>query len=287
MTMTITPTDAPAADVQQLVARVAELEKTQQTEDVEGFLALFDADAVWVTGGGRRLVGRDAIAAFTRQVLPGAMANGTVRYDVDHIRFITPDIALTGVNQEYLTLDGRPLNPRQQGRPSYVWRRRDDGWLMACGQNTGVALEDAPEDGNDTPGLVLAADDEAAIRGIIADVETGFNTNDVDLLVRHFAPDSIAVDARGVVLRGGDEIARATRDALASGPLRDATAHYRLTDVTLLAPDIAVAHKSAWSTSAAADGGAPPEMTALYVLARRDGRWRIVRRQNTLVAPAS
>jgi uncharacterized protein (TIGR02246 family) len=142
MTMTITPTDAPLADVHQLVARVAELERSQQTEDVDGFLALFDADAVWVTGGGRRLIGRDAIAAFTREVLPGAMANGTVRYGIENILFITPDVALTGVNQEYLTLDGRPLAPRQQGRPSYVWRRRDGMWLLTCGQNTGVAADD-------------------------------------------------------------------------------------------------------------------------------------------------
>lgn len=144
MTMTITPTDASATDVQQLVARVAELERSQQTEDVDGFLALFDADAVWVTGGGRRLVGRDAIAAFTREVLPGAMANGTVRYDVEHVLFITSDVALTGVNQEYLTPDGQPLAPRQQGLPSYVWRRRDGVWLLTCGQNTGVPVDDDP-----------------------------------------------------------------------------------------------------------------------------------------------
>lgn len=144
MTLTITPTDTSATDVQQLVARVAELERSQQTEDVDGFLALFDADAVWVTGGGQRLVGRDAIAAFTRKVLPGAMADGTVRYDVEHVLFITPDVALTGVNQEYLSSDGQPLAPPQQGRPSYVWRRRNGVWLLICGQNTGVPVDDDP-----------------------------------------------------------------------------------------------------------------------------------------------
>jgi ketosteroid isomerase-like protein len=40
-----------------LIQRVAELERSQQQEDVDGFLALFDEDAVWVTGGGIRLIG--------------------------------------------------------------------------------------------------------------------------------------------------------------------------------------------------------------------------------------
>ncbi len=141
MTYTITPTDSPSADVDELVALVAELQRTQREEDVEGFLALFDDDAVWVTGGGRRLIGRDVISAFTRQVLPGFSARGSARYVVDHIRFLTPDIALTGVNQEALTVDGASLSPRQEGRPSYLWLRNDGRWSIAVGQNTVVPTE--------------------------------------------------------------------------------------------------------------------------------------------------
>ncbi len=280
MTFTTTPATSDASDVSALVARVADLERTQRTEDVDGFVALFDPDAVWVSAMGKRLVGRAAIAAFTRQVLPGAFADGSVRYDVEHIRFITPDVALTAVNQEYLTADGRPLTPPQRGRPSYIWRRHDDTWLISSGQNTQVP---ADEKAAPAPPPIDPAD-EAAIRGIVADIEAGFNGNDPDLLVRHIAPDALVVNALGGVLHGREEIDKATRAGLARGPLHDATAHYRLTDITLLSPDIAVAHKNAWSTPEAADSGASPEMNALYVLARRDGRWWIVRRQNTLVS---
>jgi len=140
---TITPPDSPAADVDQLLARVAELERSQRAEDVDGFLALFDHDAVWVSGGGVRLIGLATIAAFTREVLPGAFKTGTVRYEVEHIRFITPDVALTSVNQEYLTIEGEPLEPPQKGRPSYIWHRRDGRWTIASGQNTGVPAEPA------------------------------------------------------------------------------------------------------------------------------------------------
>lgn len=121
---------------------VAELERTQQQEDVEGFLALFDPNAVWVTGGGIRLIGFEAVAEFTRKVLPGAMSDGSVTYEVEHIAFITPDVALTGVRQQYIDLQGRP-RPGAAGLPSYVWRRTDDGWKIVTGQNTAVLLADS------------------------------------------------------------------------------------------------------------------------------------------------
>lgn len=135
---TVAPEGAPADLVEMLTARVAELERTQQQEDVDGFLALFDEDAVWVTGGGRRLVGLPVIAGFTRQVLPGAMADGSVTYVVDHVLVIADDVVLTGVNQQYVDLGGHPTGA---GLPTYVWRRRHGSWLIVSGQNTGV-----PED---------------------------------------------------------------------------------------------------------------------------------------------
>lgn len=93
-----------------------------------------------VTAGGARLIGKATIAAFTREVLPGAFADGSVRYDVEHIRFITDDVALTGVNQEYLTADGDSLSPPRKGKPSYLWHRQDGRWLTVSGQNTSVPI---------------------------------------------------------------------------------------------------------------------------------------------------
>lgn len=53
---------------------------------------------------------------------------------------------------------------------------------------------------------------------------------------------------------------------------------------THLADDAIVARKNAWSTKQDADGGNPPEMNALYIFVKRDGRWLIWRRQNTIVS---
>ena len=129
---TVSPKDASPDDVAALTELVAVIQHVQRTEDVDGFLALFDADAVWVTGAGSRLVGLDVIADFTRQVLPGAMVDGSVTYDVDHIRFITPDLALTGVNQEYTDVTGEPLDPRSLGRPTYIWMRSGNTWRIVA-----------------------------------------------------------------------------------------------------------------------------------------------------------
>jgi uncharacterized protein (TIGR02246 family) len=133
----LSPPDAPTDDARTLVALVATLEDTQRHEDVEGFLSLFDESAVWVTGGGRRLVGLTAIDAFTRAVLPGGMAGGSVNYVVEHVSFFTPDVALTAVRQQYTDHAGKPLDDAA-GSPSYVWRRTGGAWKMVAGQNTAV-----------------------------------------------------------------------------------------------------------------------------------------------------
>ena len=130
---TVSPPESPQYDADALIARVAEIERTQQQEDVTGFLSLFDPLAVWVTSGGRRLIGLEVISEFTQSVLPGAMSDISVTYRVEHILFVSPDIALTAVRQQYVDRGG---NPSSAGLPSYVWRRTGEGWKIVVGQNT-------------------------------------------------------------------------------------------------------------------------------------------------------
>ncbi|MEZ5407057.1 MAG: SgcJ/EcaC family oxidoreductase [Acidimicrobiales bacterium] len=134
--VTISPSDAPNDVVRALLARVTELERSQRDEDVDGFLSLFDPDAVWVTGGGRRLIGLEAIAEFTQNALPGAFADGgSVDYVVEHVSFLDDDVVMTGVRQQYLDADGTPT---ANGLPTYVWRRGAGTWRIVVGQNTTV-----------------------------------------------------------------------------------------------------------------------------------------------------
>ncbi|ADB48666.1 YybH family protein [Conexibacter woesei] len=125
--------------------------------------------------------------------------------------------------------------------------------------------------------------DEDAIRAVIADVETGFNTNDADLLSRHFAGDAKVVAAFGQTIDGREAIDEANRQGVASPFLKDATAHYTVSSITFVEEDVALVRKLAWSTAEDESAGKPPEMVALYVFVRRDGRWWIAARQNTLI----
>jgi uncharacterized protein (TIGR02246 family) len=44
------------------------------------------------------------------------------------------------------------------------------------------------------------SDDIAAIRAVIADIEAGFNENDAERSVAHFADDATAVDVAGAAV---------------------------------------------------------------------------------------
>jgi uncharacterized protein (TIGR02246 family) len=123
-------------EVAAIEERVSELEKAQQQESVEDFVGLLAAQAVWVTGGGRRLTGRDEIHAFTKKVLPGAMKDSTATYEVVHVSFVRPDVAVVNVRQRPVTHDGELLEGQPEGRPLYVMAEEEGQWEIVAAQNT-------------------------------------------------------------------------------------------------------------------------------------------------------
>lgn len=113
---------------------VADVERTQRAKDAEGFLTLFHPDALWTTAHGKVLLGLDAIAEFTRAVLPAAVWDGDVTYEVAHVQFLRPDVAAVKVRQVYHSAEGDT-----EGAPLYVMSRQEDGrWLLHACQNTEV-----------------------------------------------------------------------------------------------------------------------------------------------------
>ncbi|MFI6866387.1 SgcJ/EcaC family oxidoreductase [Nocardia sp. NPDC050406] len=130
-----------------------------------------------------------------------------------------------------------------------------------------------------------AADREAITR-IIATVETAYNTNDADLMVSDLARNAVVGNAVGMLQEGREVVLEASRVGLA-GFLKNEYVRYDVRDIVFPRPDIALAHKTARATTA--DGeliDAEPAMVALYVLAKENGRWWIVARQNTLIPRA-
>jgi uncharacterized protein (TIGR02246 family) len=125
--------DAEIAAIKRVVGI---LEHAQQNELPDEFVDLFRQDSIWTTGGGKLLIGRDEIAAFTHQVLPGAMKDSTAAYEVTHVLFIRPDVAAVKVRQRPVTLDGEPIEGQSEGSPLYVMAKEGGQWRIVVGQNT-------------------------------------------------------------------------------------------------------------------------------------------------------
>jgi uncharacterized protein (TIGR02246 family) len=129
----------------------------------------------------------------------------------------------------------------------------------------------------------VSTEDEAAIRQIVADTQTAFNTNDARLMNAHFAADASVVTAMGKRIVGLDALREAAEQGMA-GALQREYVRYDLTDIRFLRPDVALAYKQATATD---EHGEPVEldhsMIALYVVVKEHGRWLVAARQNTLV----
>lgn len=122
-------------ELEAIRAVVATVQHAQENELVDEFVALFRADAIWTTGHGKRLFGRDAIAAFTAEVLPGATRTGKATYEIEHVLFIRPDVAAVKIHQRYFDTEGALIG---EGAPMYVMAKEDGRWLLTANQNTPV-----------------------------------------------------------------------------------------------------------------------------------------------------
>jgi uncharacterized protein (TIGR02246 family) len=136
---------AHQADLEAIKQVVATIEHAQRNELPEEFLHLFRADAIWTTGGGKRLFGREQISTFTYQMLPGGMKGKglSVTMRVEHVLFIRPDVAAVKVRQRYSKLDDRPVDDEDitftEGTPMFVMAKEDGQWRLVASQNTEVA----------------------------------------------------------------------------------------------------------------------------------------------------
>lgn len=132
---------AHAKDISAIRKLVATVEHAQNNELPDEFLALFRPDAIWTTGGGKRLFGLEAISEFTRQVLPGGMKGMSVAFELEHMIFIRPDVAAVKLRQVYTTPDGLDV-----GTPLWVLSKEDGRWLIAASQNMAAPDDEVAAD---------------------------------------------------------------------------------------------------------------------------------------------
>ena len=123
------------ADIEAIHGFVAAVEASQRNRSPDDFIALFSPDAVWVTGGGIRLTGRDEIDAFTRRVLTPALGDVHAAYQVEHVLFVDDNVAAVNVRATPVHGDGTRIEGELEGTKLYVLKRGADGWRFASSPN--------------------------------------------------------------------------------------------------------------------------------------------------------
>ncbi|MFK3980599.1 SgcJ/EcaC family oxidoreductase [Micromonospora sp. NPDC050397] len=134
------------AEIEAIMRLVATVEHAQNYDLPDEFLGLFRDDAIWTTGGGKRLFGLDAISAFTHQVLPGGMRGMSVTFELEHVLFIRPDVAAVKLRQIYQTPDGPDV-----GSPLWVMAKEDGQWRLVASQNIGAPDDELLADSTGQP----------------------------------------------------------------------------------------------------------------------------------------
>jgi uncharacterized protein (TIGR02246 family) len=129
------------ADLAAIAQFVKAVETTQWHRDADGFLALFRPDAVWTNPLGRRLTGRDEIAAFTRAGLAATPADVFATYQVEHVQFLGDDVAAVNVRARPVRADLSPIPGESDGAKLYVLVRDGGRWKFAAGHN--ILVKDA------------------------------------------------------------------------------------------------------------------------------------------------
>jgi uncharacterized protein (TIGR02246 family) len=123
------------ADRAAIEAIVTTLEAAWNAGDGEAFGAPFASDADFVTIRAEHVRGRDAIASGHAGIFWTIYAGSVVRYTVESVRLLRPDVALLHVHA-VLDAPSGPLAGKHMSRFSAVLTRDAGGWQIASFHNT-------------------------------------------------------------------------------------------------------------------------------------------------------
>ncbi|WP_116046000.1 SgcJ/EcaC family oxidoreductase [Amycolatopsis palatopharyngis] len=122
-----------------------------------------------------------------------------------------------------------------------------------------------------------------SIEQVVAALQHAQQNELVEEFVGLFRADAIWTTAHGKRLTGRDEISEFTAKVL-PGAMAGLTPSYEVVHVLFIRPDVAaVKVRQRYFTGDGAPVTEQPEGTPLYVLAKEEGRWRLVAGQNTQV----
>jgi uncharacterized protein (TIGR02246 family) len=131
------------SDEKSLHEMVYQLEAAWNAADGHGFAEAFaeDADFIHILGGYYK--GRAAIEAGHRMIFGTIYKGSTLRYSVERIHFIRPDVAIVFLRQ-YLQFYEGSSPTELEARPTLVADKGDGRWQIVLLQNTRITEAGAP-----------------------------------------------------------------------------------------------------------------------------------------------
>jgi len=116
---------------------VYQLEAAWNAADAAGFASLFAEDAEFIHILGGYYTGRAAIEAGHRMILGTIYKGSTVRYSVERIKFVRPELALVFLRQFLQFFEGGAARDLQ-ARPTMLVESADGKWRIVAMQNTRI-----------------------------------------------------------------------------------------------------------------------------------------------------
>ncbi len=134
------------SEERELHGMVYQLEAAWNAADSGSFASLFveDADFIHILGG--YYIGRAAIETGHRMIFGTIYKGSTVRYSVEKIKFLRPEVAIVFLRQFLQFQEGGAVS-ELEARPTIVAERVDGSWRIAALQNTRITeVGGAPKD---------------------------------------------------------------------------------------------------------------------------------------------
>lgn len=128
----------------------------------------------------------------------------------------------------------------------------------------------------------ISPETQAAVTGVVKDLEKAFNAKDPVALGAQFTEDASWTNAKGTRLDGREAITEFSAPALKSF-LRDSFARYDVVKMLEIRPDVIAVNVEQTPTDSAGDPVPAPRGVTLYVITRQADGWYIAAGQNMAV----
>ena len=126
------------------------------------------------------------------------------------------------------------------------------------------------------------AEDEAAIRENVKQMESGWNAKSGATFARPFAEDADFVIINGMHIRGHEAIEK-NHQQIFSTIYKNTTVSLTIKQIRFLRPDVALVHVSGHRDAPEAERELVTDATMVMVMTKEGGQWQIASFQNTRV----